>query len=166
MMRLYLDSAPIISHVERTVPFAVAVDARLTAPGIVLVSSELTRLECFVLPPRNGDTAREGEFDMFFNARMDVMVDFTGAVFCRAAEIRASHGFKTPDALHLAAVVVGGCAAFLTNDAQLARFPRLAVEVLELGETLFDDVLDAAVTRSPADEAEPFPRGRAADRAR
>ena len=42
----------------------------------------------------------------------------------------ASHGFKTPDALHLAAAVVGGCAAFLTNDAQLARFPGLTVEVV------------------------------------
>ena len=88
MMRLYLDSAPIIYHVERTVPFAVAVDAQLTAPGVVLVSSELARLECFVLPLRNGDTAREDEFDMFFKARMDDMVDFTGAVFRRAAKIR------------------------------------------------------------------------------
>jgi len=130
MMRLYLDSAPIIYHVERTVPFAVAVDARLTAPGVVLVSSELARLECLVLPLRNGDTAREGEFDMFFNARMDDMVDFTGAVFRSAAEIRASHSFKTPDALHLAAAVVGGCAVFLTNDALLARFPGLTVEVV------------------------------------
>jgi hypothetical protein len=48
MMRLYLDTAPIVYHVERTMPFAGAVDARFTASGLVLVSSELARLECLV----------------------------------------------------------------------------------------------------------------------
>jgi predicted nucleic acid-binding protein len=129
-MRLYLDSAPIIYHIERVVPFAAAVDARLAASGIVLVSSELARLECLVVPLRNGDAARVGDFDMFFGARVDDLVGFTGAVFRRAAEIRASHNFKTPDALHLAAAVEGGCTAFLTNDARLTRFTGLAVEVV------------------------------------
>ena len=50
----------------------------------------------FVLPLRNGDTAREDEFDMFFNARMDDMVDFTGAVFRRAAKIRAPTASRLP----------------------------------------------------------------------
>ena len=128
-MRLYLDSAPIIDHIERVAPFAAAVDARLAATGIVLVSRELARLECLVVPLRDGDAARVGDFDMFFGARVAELVDFTGAVFRRAAEIRASHNFKTPDALHLAAAVEGGCTAFLTNDSQLTRFSGLAVEV-------------------------------------
>jgi uncharacterized protein len=130
MARLYLDTAPIVYHVERTMPFAGAVDARLTAAGVVVVSSELARLECLVLPLKNGDAARVGDFDMFFNARLDELVDFTSAVFRRAAEIRASDNFKTPDALHLAAAIEGGCTGFLTNDAQLARFAGLAVEVI------------------------------------
>jgi uncharacterized protein len=129
-MRLYLDSAPVIYHIERIVPFAAAVDARLVASGLVLVSSELARLECLVVPLRNGDVARVGDFDMFFNARVAELVDFTGAVFRRAAEIRASHNFKTPDALHLAAAVESGCTAFLANDAQLTRFTGLAVEIV------------------------------------
>ncbi len=37
------------------------------------------------------------------------------------------------------------------------RRRQIAAEVLELGETLFDTLLDAAVARPPADEAEPFP---------
>jgi uncharacterized protein len=130
MVRLYLVSAPIIYHVERTLPFAGAVDARLSVSGVVLVSSELARLECIVLPLRNGDVARVGDFDMFFDARVHELVDFTGAVFRRAAQIRASGNFKTPDALHLAAAIEGGCTGFLTNDAQLTRFVGLAVEVV------------------------------------
>ena len=34
---------------------------------------------------------------------------------------------------------------------------RIAAEVLELGETLFDAVLDAAAARSGAEESEPLP---------
>jgi predicted nucleic acid-binding protein len=51
-------------------------------------------------------------------------------VFRKAAEIRAQHNFKSPDALHLAAAVLSACDVFLTNDAQLIRFPDLTIEVL------------------------------------
>jgi hypothetical protein len=34
---------------------------------------------------------------------------------------------------------------------------RVAAEVLELGETLFDAVLDAAAARSGAEQSEPLP---------
>ena len=55
MVRLYLDSAPIIYHVERTMPFAGAVDARLTVSGVVLVmpnslASSVSRLRLFDHP--------------------------------------------------------------------------------------------------------------------
>ncbi len=56
-------------------------DARLADPGVVLVSSELARLERLVVPLKNGDLARVGDFDMFFQARVAELVDFTGAVF-------------------------------------------------------------------------------------
>lgn len=47
-----------------------------------------------------------------------------------ATDIRAHYGFKTPDAIHLAAAVVSGCDVFLTNDHRLDRFSDLAVEVV------------------------------------
>ena len=47
----------------------------------------------------------------FSTCRVDELVGFTGAVFRRAAEIRASDNFKTPDALHLAAAIEGGALA-------------------------------------------------------
>jgi predicted nucleic acid-binding protein len=123
-MRLYLDSAPVIYHIERIVPFAAAVDARLVASGLVLVSSELARLECLVVSLRNGDVARVGDFDMFFNARVPELVDFTGAVFRRAAEIRASHNFQTPDALHLERLT-NGWPTWLGLETRLGPQPPL-----------------------------------------
>lgn len=88
-MRLYLDSAVIIYHVQRVIPFAASVDLWVSAGGTVLVSSELARMECLVLPIRNGDAALVAEFDTFFDARLGRKVDISASVFRRAAEIRA-----------------------------------------------------------------------------
>jgi predicted nucleic acid-binding protein len=69
-------------------------------------------------------------FDGFF-ARPDVEhVALTAAVFDRAAQMRADPGFKTPDALHLAAAIEAGCDRLLTNDARLSRCTDIVVEIL------------------------------------
>lgn len=111
-------------------PYAAAVDARLKVPAVVIVSSELTRMECLVLPLRNQDSMLIQDFDTFFARQVADTVAFTRGVFQRAAEIRARHGFKTPDALHLTAAVESACDVFLTNNAQLARFTSVTVEVM------------------------------------
>jgi predicted nucleic acid-binding protein len=129
-MRTYLDASPVIYAVEQTPGFYAGVDARLAVPGTVLISSDLTKMECLVSPLRRGDAALVQDFEDFFAVRVAEMLTFTSAVFRRAAEIRARFSFKTPDALHLAAAVEGACAVFLTNDAQLTRFPGLTVEVV------------------------------------
>jgi predicted nucleic acid-binding protein len=38
-----------------------------------------------------------------------------------AASLRASHGLKLPDAIHIATGMVAGCAHYITGDAQWAR---------------------------------------------
>jgi predicted nucleic acid-binding protein len=48
-----------------------------------------------------------------------------------AAELRASHQFRTPDALQLASAVTTGCDAFLTNDVKLLRATQPRVLVLD-----------------------------------
>jgi hypothetical protein len=65
-VRLDLDAAPTVYSVEQVAPYAVQVDARLAAPGVVLVASDLTRLACRVKPLRNGDAALLQDFDDFF----------------------------------------------------------------------------------------------------
>ena len=54
-VRVYLDAAPVIYAVEQVPGYGAAVDTRLAAPGLVPVTSELTRLECRVKPLREGD---------------------------------------------------------------------------------------------------------------
>jgi hypothetical protein len=57
MSCVYLVAAPVIYLVQQVAPFLAAVRTRLPAGGIDCMSSELTLLECLVLPLRNGDTA-------------------------------------------------------------------------------------------------------------
>jgi uncharacterized protein len=102
-VRLSVDTAPVIYSVQQVAPFAPKVDARLATPSLSIVTSDLTRVEC---------------------------LGFTEATFRCAAEIRAKLSFRTPDALHLAVALEGGCTAFYTNDARLSRFPDLTVELV------------------------------------
>jgi uncharacterized protein len=129
-MRIYLDAAPVIYLVEQVAPQAAAVDARMSAPGVVRVASHLTRMECRVKPLRSGDHALLLDFDTFFTGTIAEIVPLSHSVIDRATEIRAQYGFKSPDAIHLAAAVESACDLFLTNDQQLTRFTAIVVEVV------------------------------------
>jgi uncharacterized protein len=132
-MLIYLDSVILIYALDHVGAFQTRADNRLRA--IVAVSdqialSDLTRLECRLKPIQLGDMRKLQVFDSFF-ARADVLVlPLPSSVFDAATVIRANHGFKTADALHLAAAIEGGCQLFLTNDFRLGRFSGLNVEVL------------------------------------
>jgi predicted nucleic acid-binding protein len=49
------------------------------------------------------------------------------AIAERAATIRAVHGFRTPDALHLATAHLAGADVFVTNDDKLRSFSGVKV---------------------------------------
>ena len=127
-MRLYFDSVATIYFVEGIEPWFSRIAAKLAATGGRIVSSDLVRMECRVKPLRLGDSHLLADFDAVFAS--SEFVPITATVFDRAAHIRATHGFKTPDSIHLAAATESGCDAFLTNDVQLTRFPDLTVEVV------------------------------------
>lgn len=74
-------------------------------------------MECRVGAYQLGDAELLRRYDDFF-ART-TMFSMTAAVFDRAAELRARHRIKTPDALHLAAALEHGCDEFWTNDDRL-----------------------------------------------
>jgi predicted nucleic acid-binding protein len=129
-MRLYLDAAPIIYWVEKVAAYYPQVDSRIKQTGVVLISSHLTLMECLVLPLRQGRLGVKQDYDHFFATQLTEIIPFSEVIFREAAEIRAQHNFRTPDALHLAAAVQGACDAFLTNDARLTSFTKIRVEAV------------------------------------
>ena len=129
-VRLYLDAAPLIYTVEQVSGYAAAVDARLSAAEVVQVASDLTRMECRVKPLRDGNGELLKDYDDYFEGAVAELVALSSEVIDRATAIRAQYGFKTPDAIHLAAAVTSGCTVFLTNDHRLDRFPDITVEVI------------------------------------
>ena len=132
-MICYLDSNVVMYYVERPPRWGVAAQARiarLLSGGDILAVSDLTRMECHVRPLKARDVKTLADFDAFFASPRVQVNSMTASVFDRAAAIRARHGVKPLDALHLAAAMESRCDLFLTNDQHLRSFPELAVEVL------------------------------------
>jgi predicted nucleic acid-binding protein len=130
-VRLYLDTAPVIYTIERVPLYAAVVDARLSAPGIVRVASDLTRMECRVKPLRDSNADLLKDYDDYFEEAVAEIVVLSREVIDCATDIRARYGFKTPDAIHLAAAIVSGCDMFLTNDYRLDGFSDIAIEIVQ-----------------------------------
>src|SRR5262245_10722039 len=99
------------------------------ARGAMLCFSDLVRLECLVDPIRRGDEEQRNVFEAQFQ-RMTYL-SLSPPVFDLAAELRAQHRIKTPDAIHAAAAILNGCDEFWTNDRRLVALePRIALRVL------------------------------------
>ena len=132
--RVYLDANAFIYSVEKIEPYTsqlypLWVAAR--AGQIQVLSSELTLLEVMVKPYRGKDRALEGSFrDLLLGSREVALSPVDLTVLDEAARLRALTGLKTPDAIHAATALLGGCALFVTNDAAFRRVPGLRVAVL------------------------------------
>ena len=126
---IYADSCIVIYFVERHPAFHSLVPAAFASisPAEIAISP-LVQAECLVSPMRRGDTALERRFDSFF--RRVTILSFTDSAFIDAARIRARHGLKLPDALHLACAQHHGCAELWTNDQRLSAAGGNLVKVL------------------------------------
>lgn len=122
MQRVYLDSCIVIYLIQAPPEIRRVVRAALRPPDReppLLHISALTRLECRVWPLRRGAAELLASFDRFFASRDLRRCRLTSSVFDRATELRAIHGLKTPDALHVAAALESGCGELWTNDRRL-----------------------------------------------
>jgi predicted nucleic acid-binding protein len=133
-MRVYLDACAIIYAIEGLPKFRNVVLAQIAAvrtdPNGIILTSRLSRLECRVKPVKDQNLGLLGAYDGFFTRTSINLVEITGSVIERATELRASHGFKTPDAIHLASALENGADLFLTGDAGLSRCPGMRIEIL------------------------------------
>lgn len=130
-----LDTAPLIYFIEKHTtyhpllrPFFVAVaDGECT-----VVTSTITLVETLVHPIRtnHGELAQRYQ-EILLNAPHITTYGLSPDIAPKAAEIRANHNIRTPDAIQLATAVYAGATYFLTNDRALQKFPQLKVIIVD-----------------------------------
>ncbi len=131
---VFLDTAPLIYHVERhpayvgrTRPIFQAIDAGT----VEAVTSSITLVECLVVPLRRQDAVLATRFRDVITAGVNTRFVGVDRVAEQAAELRAGLGFGLADAFQVACAVGAGVDAFVTNDKKLLRAPGIRVLVLD-----------------------------------
>ena len=129
-----LDTSPFIFFIEKQAtyadvlrPFFQAVDRGESR----ILTSAVTLLEVLVHPIRHGDEALAHQYnDILLTSNNISTIPVTPNTAQTAAELRAEHGLKTPDAIQLATALDHNAAAFLTNDRDFPQIDR--IEILKL----------------------------------
>lgn len=129
-----LDTAPLIYLIEEQAtylpvvrPFFEALDRE----EFRVVTSTLTVTEVLVHPMRHGDHELANRYrDILLNATSLTTLPVSEEIAEQAAELRARHNLRTPDAIQLATALIAGASSFLTNDSRLPRLARLNTLVL------------------------------------
>jgi predicted nucleic acid-binding protein len=81
---------------------------------------------------RQGDLALAQRYRMMLTQNQDFQLcAVTEFVAEKAAELRARHNLRTPDALHVATAIEYGCDTILTNDRGIARVSDIRVLILD-----------------------------------
>ena len=128
-----------VEHNSRYVSVVRDVFRRIDAGQFNGHSSIITLTETLTLPKRLADAALERTYRlMLFESRNFQLLDVNAAIADTAADLRARHNLRTPDAMQIATALAAGCEAFLTNDRDLRRVD--ALNILVLDELVLDEV--------------------------
>jgi predicted nucleic acid-binding protein len=134
VQELFLDTAPIIYHVEGILAYQPLTDQifqAIQAGSLSAVTSSITLSECLVHPYRRGDMVLAQKFRDVITAGINTRYVGVDAVAERAAEFRAHYNLKLADSFQIAAAIAAGCDAFLTNDSALKRVSGTTILVLD-----------------------------------
>lgn len=133
--RVALDTSVFIYQLEANpgyLPFTDRVFACLERPGHSAVTSTITMTELLVHPYRSND---EQQVDAFYGLLATYpnleWIAPSLEIADRAAQLRAMHRLRTPDALQAATAISEEASGLITNDPAFARVETLDTLVLE-----------------------------------
>ncbi|MBM3790518.1 MAG: type II toxin-antitoxin system VapC family toxin [Acidobacteria bacterium] len=139
-----LDTPPFIYFIEEHKEYLAIVRplfAAMTEGRLRGVVSALTLLETLVLPYRSGNAALAGHYEGFLTRSSGLrMHGITVDVLRAAAQLRAVHNIRTPDAIHLATAMIARCPVYLTNDRNLPSIP--GIRILQVKSYLLKNATD------------------------
>ncbi|MGC1393611.1 MAG: PIN domain-containing protein [Coleofasciculaceae cyanobacterium] len=130
-----LDSAPLIYFIEQNSTYLEMMRLffrALNQGEFKVVTSVVTLSEVLVYPLRQGNTILAQQYrDILFDAEGFITIQVSADIAEIAAQLRAIHNLRTPDAIQMATAIFEGASFFVTNDARLPSLPELEVLVLE-----------------------------------
>jgi predicted nucleic acid-binding protein len=95
-----------------------------------VATSELSVLEVLVKPIQLGNMALQTLFLGTLYGTPGLSCIPIARPILEAAQLRATSGLKTADAIHAATALAEGCTLFVTNDPAFRRVPGLSVAIL------------------------------------
>lgn len=132
--RVALDTICFVYHFEAHPDFLPATRTlfeRIERGEITAVASTLVLAEVLVVPMRSGATGLVAAYRTVLTTFPNLtLVPIDPMVAEKAAEPRARHGLRTPDAIHVASAIITGVNAFITADRALRRVTELEIIVL------------------------------------
>ena len=130
-----IDTVAFIYHFEENdiyLPFTDILFRMIEEGEIMGVSSIITLMEILVKPKREGNDEAAEEYKFILQTFPNLEIKPIDAeVAERAAEIRARYGVRPPDALQVAASIIGNAEAFITNDKELKRIKDIEIIIMK-----------------------------------
>ena len=126
-----LDTPIFIYFIEedpRFLEFVQPVFAAMDRGTIEGVTSSLTLLEVLVVPLRADNLPLAERYEALLTRSRGLrLIDLERPLLRIAAQLRAKLSLKPPDAIQMAAALVAGCSAFLTNDRNIPSTQGLRI---------------------------------------
>jgi predicted nucleic acid-binding protein len=96
------------------------------------IASELTLHELLVRPLKLDLPDVADEYELLLSSFPHLLLTpVTRPVLLKAAALRATHGFRTPDAIIIATALLGRATLLVTNDKRWKRIHELTVACLD-----------------------------------
>ena len=129
-----LDTAPLIYFIEENPAYLETVRFFFEAMDrgdFLVVTSTVTLLEVLVHPFRSNNRKLAAEYrDILLNSKLTIL-EVSTSIAEQAAQLRAAHNIRTPDAIQVSAALSAGASHFLTNDIRLPEIPSIQIFSLD-----------------------------------
>ena len=132
-MKIFLDACAIIYWVEVSEPYYTHFvdllgDLRKKYKRPSFAASHLSLLECRIKSLQERDDDLLNRYQQFFCARDLTLIPLSLDIIEKAAELRAFHHLRTPDALQASsAISIPDDIIFVTGDKNFKKIPTLEV---------------------------------------
>jgi predicted nucleic acid-binding protein len=129
-----LDTSPLIYFIEENPKYLEVVKAffvGMDRGDFMVVTSTVTLIEVLVHPLRSNKSELAMEYrDILLNSKL-ITLEVSNDIAEKAAQLRATHNIRTPDAIQISAALKMGATSFLTNDIRLPEIPTLQILSLD-----------------------------------